>query len=309
MNKEVCVALPADLPGKLTLTSLELNPNIPYDQWETIFQQLFAMERGSRWWLGDSLNYGEKSYGDTYVQATEFTGLALQTLTDYKWVASRYEFSLRNENLSWSHHRIAAPLEPKLRQKVLCQAEKEGWSVAELKKFLNPESEVHVSQNSGEIEWYTPPKYIEAAREVLGSIDLDPASCKLAQETVQAKTFFTQEEDGLVQPWRGRVFLNPPYTIGLITKFVEKLCHHFEAGMVPEAIVLVNNATETEWFSALTEQASAICFPAGRVKFLDPEGNPGAPLQGQAVVYLGECPERFVQRFRDFGKCWKEVEE
>ena len=64
---------------------------------------------------------------------------------------------------------------------------------------------------TGNPENYTPAVYIEAARRVLGEIDLDPASCFLAQETVKANRFFTKEENGLQQKWNGRVFLNPPY--------------------------------------------------------------------------------------------------
>ena len=63
-------------------------------------------------------------------------------------------------------------------------------------------------------EWGTPEKYIALAREVMGEIDLDPASNEHAQRTVQARQYFTREDSGLVHPWVGRVWLNPPYTKG-----------------------------------------------------------------------------------------------
>jgi hypothetical protein len=75
-----------------------------------------------------------------------------------------------------------------------------------------------VTMYTKEEEWYTPPNIIEAARTVLGNIDLDPASCVEAQKYVQARCYFTPKEDGLSKKWKGRVWLNPPYTVGLIPR-------------------------------------------------------------------------------------------
>src|SRR5262245_61446141 len=73
-------------------------------------------------------------------------------------------------------------------------------------------SMAHVGQNSGEHEWYTPREYIDAARAVLGDIDLDPASSPEANTIVQAARFHTRDDDGRTQPWSGRVWMNPPYS-------------------------------------------------------------------------------------------------
>jgi hypothetical protein len=61
------------------------------------------------------------------------------------------------------------------------------------------------------VEWYTPPIYIEMARQVLGNINLDPASNHTAQEWIDAEAYYTKEDNGLIQPWFGSIWLNPPY--------------------------------------------------------------------------------------------------
>ena len=55
----------------------------------------------------------------------------------------------------------------------------------------------HQSLNSSKSpEWFTPACYIKAVREVLSSIDLDPASCEAANRIVQARCYFTAADNG-----------------------------------------------------------------------------------------------------------------
>jgi hypothetical protein len=217
-----------------------------------------------------------------------------------KWVESNCKFSPQT---AANYIRIAAEWDQisgaKNLHTALCELATPREPVAKVSPV--PEVTPHVAHNSGEHEWYTPDTYLDAARIVLGSIDLDPASSDIAQERVRAGVYYTKENDGLSQEWRGNVWLNPPYESGLIEKFIDKLCLHFDDGSVQSGVVLVNNATETGWFQQVAQRSSAVCFPEKRVKSLDPAGHPGAPLQGQAVLYLGPESDRFQSSFESFG--------
>lgn len=170
-----------------------------------------------------------------------------------------------------------------------------------LRKIAEAEHKPHVSHNSGNNEWYTPIEIIETARLTMGSIDLDPASSDIANETVQAKAYYTAEDNGIEQEWYGNVWLNPPYSTDLIGAFADKLAD--EIWNIDQAIVLVNNATETEWFGTLVDLSDAICFPRTRIKYNAPDGKKNSPLQGQAILYYGEQKEEFVEKFSVFGWC------
>lgn len=172
-------------------------------------------------------------------------------------------------------------------------------------------AKAHVSHNSGQNEWYTPPEFIESARQVFGGgIDCDPASCEIANQTVRASVYFSKENNGLSQTWQGNVWMNPPYAQPLIGEFADAVSDKFESGEIDAAIVLVNNATETAWFQRMTQAASAICFPKARIKFMDPQGNrTGAPLQGQAILYMGGNAKAFAKAFSVYGFCVNKMEQ
>lgn len=182
-------------------------------------------------------------------------------------------------------------------------------------KFMEPTTKAlfaaaHVSHNSGENEWYTPKTYIEAARRAMGSIDLDPASSHKANETVQATNYYTLEDDGLYQKWFGNVWMNPPYSQPEIERFAEKIAKSYADKDIKQACVLVNNATETNWFQMMLKEAAALCFHKGRIRFISAEGKLGeAPLQGQAILYFGANTTAFAEEFSAFGQIlWKNEE-
>ncbi|MBP8291456.1 MAG: ParB N-terminal domain-containing protein [Caldilineaceae bacterium] len=150
-------------------------------------------------------------------------------------------------------------------------------------------------------EWYTPQEYIDAAKAVMGAIDLDPASSEMAQTVVRAGCYLTRFDDGLAQVrWlHQRVWLNPPYSNP--APWIEKLVREHQAGpFCTEAIVLVNNATETTWFQLLLERFP-VCLPARRLAFWRHDhANVGA-RQGQAFFYLGPNGAKFQEIFSQFG--------
>lgn len=151
-------------------------------------------------------------------------------------------------------------------------------------------------------EWYTPLPILALAHELLGDIDLDPASCEMAQRTVQAREYHTRASNGLKQRWRGRVWLNPPYSYPLVEQFADKLIADYTSGHVTQALVLVNNRADAAWCQRLMLAATATCFSAERIGFAHPRlGKPDQNRQGQIFFYFGDQPLRFAQIFGHFG--------
>ena len=152
-------------------------------------------------------------------------------------------------------------------------------------------------------EWYTPGKYIEAARAAMGSIDLDPASCAHANKTVQAATYFDQAADGLHRQWFGRVWLNPPYSgyKGQAAAWATKLLAEYEAGRVEQAVLLVNLSTAYQPAFQAVAMVGAVCMVNHRIPFESATGKSDRPTQANMLLYLGDRRRQFAAEFGQFG--------
>jgi hypothetical protein len=119
--------LPA-LPSKVTFTPLGLDVTHPLTlaEWQDVGRSIGAALRSAAFVVGDWLIYGEGRRGQTtlwaeipaanrvegwlYEEAAQLTGLDVATLQNYAYVARRVPRSLRNEHLSWEHHKKVAKL-------------------------------------------------------------------------------------------------------------------------------------------------------------------------------------------------------
>jgi hypothetical protein len=182
-------------------------------------------------------------------------------------------------------------------ERALADAQRRAQRIGDLENA----NTIRGTKGTGEFERYTPAKYIELARKVLGEIDLDPASCVAAQRIVKAKEYFTTRENGLVREWHGRVWLNPPYHRELGPQFVAKLIAERVAGRVTAAVMLTNNCTDTEWFGDAVRASDGLSFTRGRINFLIEDGSTVLPTQGQAFFYFGDQLSVFDRHFGTVG--------
>jgi hypothetical protein len=135
-------------------------------------------------------------------------------------------------------------------------------------------------RKEGKDEWLTPPNIIEA----LGDFDLDPCS-PINRPWPTAKRHYTVEDNGLIKPWYGRVWLNPPYGLEL-PKWMRRMSEHRDGG-----IALIFARTETgSFFPWIWDFAHSFLFIQGRLKFHHVTGEAG-DCAGAPSLLVAYSPE------------------
>lgn len=138
----------------------------------------------------------------------------------------------------------------------------------------------------GYVNWATPQEFYTGLVETFGTFDLDPCC---THENAKTKRHFTQEEDGLVQTWTGRVFANPPFGNEL-TKWVTKAYQSSkETGAF--VVMLVPMRPDTQWFHRVAWRASQMWIVEGRVAYNKDtvDGQRGSPAFPSMVVVFDPC--------------------
>lgn len=118
-----------------TVVSLDLPPDLTFDQWYAYLTYVRTVEVACHWWLGDLLNgAAQRGFEHQAIQAAHELGFSDQTCANAKSVCGRLPKERRRLGLTYSHHAAAAYLEPEQADEVLETAERERWLVRDVQE-------------------------------------------------------------------------------------------------------------------------------------------------------------------------------
>lgn len=148
--------------------------------------------------------------------------------------------------------------------------------------------------SSASDRWYTPAEVLAVARQVLGAIDLDPASDDDAQARVRAERYYTPADDGLTRPWAGRVFVNPPYSA--VAAWAERFAVAAATSEIAAGLLLVPARVDTGWWQRVAHLPW--CAWRGRLRFSEAETGATFP---SALIYAGPDLDGFAAAVEPHG--------
>ena len=168
-------------------------------------------------------------------------------------------------------------------------------------------------------ERYTPPEIVAAVKDALGTIDLDPCTTQLVNNTfIRAKRFYTEKDNGLDEernPWQGKIYVNPPGNIcsnpgganDMPQMFWRRTIQEYQAKQVSAAIFMSYNIEflqrSQNWSYPMLKYP--FCIPQKQLTFYLEKGGvlkPGDyPAFANAIIYIGNNVGRFTKAFANIG--------
>jgi hypothetical protein len=295
-------------PKRGDIPATEVTPGIERsDSLTDLAARINAAHQAAAAALKDSVVHAIHA-GELLIEAKEKLGRHGEWLS---WLKANFPFSDRTARLYMQVARRRAEVEAKMAtvadltlRDVFVELEPKSDSAEAKTNGATPAAIGHYrAMGSGSVEWFTPPEIVGRVRAVLGEINVDPASCDKAQEIVQAARYYTVYDDGMTQPWYGRVFLNPPLGIPHVANFTGKFIAEYTAGNMSAGVMLTHASSDAAWYHQLLDHADALCIVRGRIRFLGADGREcGAPPQGQSIFYIGPDPATFAQKFAEVGR-------
>ena len=167
-----------------------------------------------------------------------------------------------------------------IQQRIWC-ANPQAMAATKRAKTPGPMAHIEADANT----WLTPMWILDR----LGSFDLDPCATEYCPNRAAA-TNFTKRHNGLAQEWRGRVFINPPFSN--TAPWIEKHAAH------GNGISLVPASIESQvWRRVVWTSAKAILLLHGRTRFCNPDGSTttGRPLHSIALIAWSDYDARILE--------------
>ena len=121
-----------------------------------------------------------------------------------------------------------------------------------------------------------------ADRYAAGGFDTDP--CTEADNHLGCRVAYTEEENGLMQPWLGSVFVNPPFSH--IAPWVETAIEEVLQRRVDVVVMLLPSRTDQAWWHDLEQHAELMVPIRGRVQFGAPAGVKASSNREPCVVWV-----------------------
>ncbi len=147
---------------QISATGLKLSDDLSMQEWLSVGRQITRFGQAVQFWIGDWANYGDKRgwYTDSkvYAQIAAITGYDHSTIKDFKYVSSNIQSSVRTDDVSFSHHKLVSPLDPRKQTYYLNQARNEKLSVNQFREKIRLQERAELGDTRDQQTVFDEPK-------------------------------------------------------------------------------------------------------------------------------------------------------